>query len=134
MMFNDTCTIYNKYIDSSGVEKWQRTVLEGVFWDGVQSANYKKTGLENADTILLIIPKSVRSMNAYKSPKQWQALQTKSGYFTIASGDTVIKGNVTHQVIKSSKELEQFDDCHKVTKVDYKGFGSDLDHWEVGGR
>jgi hypothetical protein len=133
-MFNEICTIYNKYFDTSGVEKWQRTILNGVFWDSVKGANYRKTGLENVDEVMLIIPKNIKSGKIYKKPKEWAALQSKSGYFTIFVGDSIIKGNTGYDIVKSSKELERFDDCYKVTKIDYKGFGSDLDHWEVGGR
>jgi hypothetical protein len=133
-MFNEVCTIYNKYIDSSGIEKWQRTVLNGVFWDSVKGANYRKTGLENADEVMLIIPKNVKCGKIYKKPREWAALQVKSGYFTISVGDSIIKGNTGYEIVKSSKELERFDDVYKVTKIDYKSFGSELDHWEVGGR
>lgn len=134
MMFNDVCTIYNKYIDSEGVEKWQRTVLTGIFWDSIAGANFRKTGLEKSDKVQLMIPHSVTVSRSYAAKKAWQDMEDKSGYWTLKEGDTIVKGSLTHEVTKSSKELDQFDDCFKVTKIDNKAFGSPMDHWEVGGK
>jgi len=132
-MFNDTCTIYNKYNDA-GVEKWQRTVLTGVFWDSVKGSNYRKTGLENADSVTILIPAFVTVDKVFVNPKGWQALTDKKVRWTLQSGDTIIKGSIGYEVVKSSKELEKFDDCLKITKADNKSFGSGMDHWEVGGK
>lgn len=132
-MFNDVCTVYNKYVEN-GVEKWQRTVLTGVFWDSVRGTNFRKTGLENADSVNILIPNFVTANRAYMEPKSWQALQDKSSYWTLQPGDTILKGAVTYGIVKSSRELEAYDDSYKITKADYKGFGSDMDHWEVGAK
>lgn len=132
-MFNDTCTVYNKYVDS-GIEKWQRTVLTGVFWDSVRGSNFRKTGVENADSVTILIPGFVTVDRKYVSPKSWQALTGKSSSWTLQPGDTIVKGNISYEVVKSSKELEQFDDCLKITKADNKNFGSGMDHWEVGAK
>lgn len=132
-MFNDVCTIYNKYIDN-GVEKWQRTVLKGVFWDNVKGANFRKTGLENVDSVNILIPEFVEVSRGYMKPKLWDALEDKSNHWTIQPGDTVLRGEVTYGVVRSSKELEAYDDSYKITKADYKDFGSDMDHWEVGAK
>ena len=132
-MFNDVCTVYNKYVDN-GVEKWQRTVLTGVFWDGVRGANFRKTGLESADSVNILIPHFVTADKGFVKSKAWLALEDKSNSWTLQAGDTIIKGDISYNVVMSSKELEQFDDCFKITKVDYKDFGSDLDHWEVGAK
>ncbi len=132
-MFNDICTVYNKYTEA-GVEKWQRTVLNGVFWDGVQGCNFLKTGIESADSVFILIPTAVEADKAYLKPKQWTILANKSLNWTLQPGDTIINGNISYEVVKSSKELEQFDDCLKITKVDSKNFGSSMDHWEVGAK
>lgn len=133
MMFNDTCTVYNKYVDN-GVEKWHKTVLTGVFWDSVRGSNFRKTGLENADSVIIMISKNVVTYKQYKAPKEWQSLTNKANYWTLQPGDTIIKDRIGYEVIKSSRELEQFDECYKITKVDYKNFNSSMDHWEVGAK
>lgn len=132
-MFNDICTVYNKYVEN-GIEKWQRTVLTGVFWDSVRGSNFRKTGLENTDSVFVLIPKFVGANKGFMSSKEWQSLQDKIGSWTLQPGDTIIKGIITYEVIKSSKELEQFDECYKITKVDGKLFDSSMAHWEVGAK
>lgn len=132
-MFNDVCTVYNKYVEA-GVEKWQRTVLTGVFWDSVRGANFNKTGLESADSVNISIPSFVEANRKYMKPKLWNALEDKSTHWTLQPGDTILRGEVTYGIVKSSKELEAYDDCFKITKVDYKEYGSDMDHWEVGAK
>lgn len=134
MMFDDVCTIYNKYIDSEGVEKWQRTELTGIFWDSVTGTNYTKTGLDKADQVQIMIPHKVTVSRSYAARKAWQAMEIKTGYWTLQEGDTIVKGSIEYVILTSSKELAQFDDCFRITKVDNKDFGSPMDHWEVGGR
>lgn len=130
-MFSDVCTVYNKYIDNK-IEKWQRTVLTGVFFEGARGSNFRKTGLESADSVFILIPKFVSSNKQFSPEKEWQKVEDKSLYWTLQPGDTIIKGNISYDIEKSSKELEQFDECYKITKVDNKLFNSNMAHWEVG--
>lgn len=132
-MFNDTCTIYNKYTENK-IEKWQKTVLYGVFWDGVRGSNFRKTGIENADSVFILIPQKARSDRQFLSPQEWINAIDKNKYWTLQPGDTIIKGNIIYEVEKSSKELEQFNECYKITKIDNKPFGGDMAHWEVGAK
>ncbi len=134
-MFNDTVTVYNKYKGSDGAEKWQRTVLYGVFWNAIKGAVMRRTGVSSADSVQLIIPVSVRASRAeYKRPKEWAGLTNKTGYWTLQSGDTIIKGRIEYDVVRSSKELLDFDDVLTITSVDTKAFGNGMDHWEVSGK
>lgn len=132
-MFNDVCTVYNKYVDA-GVEKWQRTVLSGVFWEGARGSNFRKTGLENADSVFILIPHKVKANRQFLPPREWLNAEDKSPYWTLQPGDTIIKGSIAYEVVKSSKELEQFDECYKITKIDNRSFGGDMAHWEVGAK
>ncbi len=132
-MFNDTCTIYNKHIDGKE-EKWQRTILKGVFWDGVRGSNFRKTGLENADSVFILIPYKIKADRQFLPPNEWLNTEDKTQYWTLHPGDTIIKGDIDYEVLKSSKELEQFGECYKITKVDNKVFGGDMAHWEVGAK
>ena len=125
-MFPHVVTVYNKYKDGT-VEKWQRTVLKGVFWNSIKGAVVRKTGVTSADSLQLIIPKR----NGYLPPKEWLALTDKTGHWTLQSGDTVVKGNITYDIERSTKELEQFDDVRLITSVDYHDCGGDMAHWEV---
>ena len=129
-MFNDVVTVYNKYTENK-VEKWQRTVLTGVFWNSVKGAVMRKTGVTSTDSLQLLIPCNTRSNRAYKSPKEWASLVDKQSFWTLQSGDMVVKGDMSYEVIKSSSELREFDDCLTITSIDYKPFGGNMSHWEA---
>lgn len=126
-MFPHDITIYNKYKDGA-TEKWQRTTLSGIYWNSIKGAVMRKTGVASADSLQLIIPMSIAG---YKPPKEWLALANKTGCWTLQSGDAVIKGSISYDIVRSSKELEQFDDVRLITSVDTKDFGGDMSHWEV---
>lgn len=129
-MMNDTVTVYNKYI-ASNVERWKRTVLPGVYWNAVNGAVLRKTGAASADSVVVIIP---RSLPGYTKPKAWEALPNKSGSWTVQAGDMIVKGIVTIEITRSAaKELDSYDDVLTITTVDDKDFGS-LAHLEVSGR
>ena len=129
-MFNDVVTVYNKYVDNR-IEKWQRTVLNGVFWNSVKGAVMRKTGVASTDSLQLLIPCNIRTNRTYKPPKAWATLEGKESFWTLQSGDIVIKGDISYEVEKSSSELKQFDDCLTISSVDHKPFGGDMSHWEV---
>lgn len=128
-MFNDTVTLYNKYT-AGGVEKWKRTVLSGVFWNSVEGAVLRKTGAASADSVVVLIPGSV---GGYVKPKAWEALNDKSGSWTVKPGDTMVRGDVPVEIVRSTRELDGLDDVLTVTTVDDKRFGG-LAHLEVSGR
>lgn len=132
-IFRDTITLYNKYSDN-GIEKWQRTVIKGVFWNAIKGAVTRRTGVSSADSLQLFIPFSAKVSRIYKPPKAWQALADKSGFWTIKSEDTVVKGEINTEVVKSSSELKAFDDCLTVTSVDVKDVGNTMSHFEVSGK
>ncbi len=133
-MFPHTVTIYNKYKDGS-TEKWQRTVLEGVFWDSSKGAIMRKAGVTAADGLQLIIPLSVDSgIATYMKPKAWAALEVKSENWTIQSGDVVVLGDIAYEVVTSSKELQAYDDVMIVSNVDTRDYGGEMAHYEVTGK
>lgn len=133
-MFGDTITVYNKYKGENGLERWQRTVLTGVFWNAVKGAVMRKTGALSSDSVQVIIPFLVQTSRKYKLPKEWTGLVDKSNFWTLQSGDTVIKGDIDHEIIKSAKELQSYDDIMVITSVDTKGFGGEMAHFDVSGK
>lgn len=129
-MMNDTITVYNKYL-ASNVERWKRTVLSGVYWNAVNGAVLRKTGAASADSVVVIVP---RSLPGYVKPKTWNALPDKSGAWTVQAGDMIVKGRIATEITRSAaKELSGYDDVLTVTTVDDKDFGG-LAHLEVSGR
>lgn len=131
-MFPHTVTIYNKYVENR-VEKWQRTVLKGVYWNCIKGVVTRKTGVTSADSLQLIIPCNIRANRSFKTSKEWQKLPDKSKFWTLQSGDTVVLGEITQEVVKTSSELD-FDNCLRITSVDSHNYGSPMAHWEVGAK
>jgi len=134
-MLNDIITVYNKYVDG-GVEKWQRTVLQGVFWNAIRGAVVRRTGVAPADNVQIIIPFTLAKvpLRIYQAPKVWTALANKTDTWTLQPGDTVIKGDIDYEIVKSTKELQGYDDVLLITSVDTKSFGGSMAHWEVSGK
>ena len=110
-MFGDTVTLYKRKSEN-GAEKWIRTVINGVYWDEIQGATAKKTGLSGTDSVLLIVPFS----NAEN--------------ITFCAGDHLIHGCCDYEVISSAKELKPLGSVI-VTSVDNKSFGGRMAHFEV---
>ena len=132
-MFLHTVTVYNKYL-LNGVEKWQRTVIPGVFWNAIRGVQIRKGGDKSADKVQLLIPFSAAASRSYKKPKEWLTLSDKTSAWTLQEGDTIIKGNIVYEITVSTKELQNFDDAAQITAVDTKDTAGPMSHWEVIGK
>ena len=136
-MFPHTVTLYNKHTEA-GIEKWQRTVLPGVFWSSSKGAVLRKMGVVTPDglqaTTQIIIPMSVNVFRKYLKPEVWKAKTDKTDSWTLQAGDTMVLGEITQEVVATSKELRQLDDVILITAVDTKNFGAGMSNWEVTGK
>lgn len=133
-MFPDTVTIYNKFTEA-GIEKWQRTVISGVFWSSIKGATMRKTGVQSVDSVQLIIPMTANAARAsYQEPLAWSASANKADSWTLQSGDVVLLGSIDTEILKSTKELQGYDSRLVITSVDTKHFGGGMAHWEVSGK
>ena len=144
-----TVTVYNasENVDTLKSE-YNITVLDGVFLDISKGANVIKSGLESADAATLFIPFSVKAINGvtrveqtYITPKEYERLNDKSGYWTIRPNGTTsnkdcffVKGEVVSDM--DFQDINAyFDDVYRVSSVDPRDFGSaDMQHWEVSGK
>ena len=119
---NADITIYNRYTDaSSGVDKYQRTVIKGVNWQGKRNGTVSDKGLLLADSTLIFVDK----LDNYVSPKRFNKLsdEERHKYFTFDSnGDKIVKGEVDFEVtgVKHFRiaDLEnEFDDVINIKSV-----------------
>ncbi len=128
----DSITIYNRYYNNvTGMDMYQRTVIEGVNWQGETHATVSNNGLLLADSTLIFIDK----LDNYVSPRRFAKLSDaeRVNHFTFGKGDMVVRGTTNFEItgLKGHmlKDLnENFDNVITIKAVD------DLpSHWEVSG-
>ncbi|MBU3126746.1 DUF6751 family protein [Clostridium tagluense] len=130
---NANITLYNKYYDNVlGYDLYQRTVIEGINWQGKRNATVTDKGLLIADSILIFIDK----LDNYISPKQFAKLSNdeRIKYFTLAIGDKIVKGEIDFEILgikpNSIADLEKkYDDV-----VNIMSSRKLQQHWEVEGK
>jgi hypothetical protein len=133
MIPNCDMTVYNKYL-VSGVDHYQRTQLKKVTWEDRKASNVRATGgtMEaNQATVFIAF-----SHLNHLSPKLWDALTTKTGKWTLAEGDYIVKGLVLDEIGASftlSALKAKYDSVLAIRSVDVRDEGSfAMRHWEVG--
>jgi hypothetical protein len=126
-------TLYNKYI-ASGSEKYQRTVIPAVAWENRKAANVIQSGLLAADSVVVYVPLAMGA--DYLKPNAWNALTIKTGKWTLAIGDVLVKGTVTDEIITGFTMTDlkaKYDDAVTVHSVDTMDIGSlAMRHWQIG--
>ena len=127
MRFTETITVYNK-IPQQGreSEKLRRTVVHGAFWDYTTGAAFGKSGKDDSDSIMVMIP----DMPALVPAAEW----FPEDKFTLSPGDIIARGECGN--ISSAAELErQHTEKLIITAVRDCRFGSaSLRHWEASGK
>lgn len=129
---NADITIFSKFYDFiNDIDKYQRTVIKGVNWQGKRNGTVSDKGLLLADSTLIFIDK----LDNYVSPKRFAKLSSEErpNYFTFAPGDKIVKGEVDFEITGISPyrigDLEKnFDDV-----IDIKSVNELPRHWEVEG-
>ena len=110
--------------------------------DAVKAKNVNESGLQGADSVTLYIPKDVEAVDgvtgavkSYVGPVEFWRADDQSAIWTLStSGNTFfVKGEAVHPDWDVQKIEAAYDDVYDVTKVDFKDFGGDMSHWEVGG-
>lgn len=129
---NADITIYNRYYDNSlGADRYQRTVIKGVNWQGKRNGTVSDKGLLLADSTLIFVDK----LDNYISPKKFAKLHPLEidEYFTFAPGDKIVKDEVEFEItgVKPYRlaDLEnEFDDV-----IDIKSVTEFSGHFQVEG-
>ena len=118
------------------------TILEGVLLDAVKTVNVNRSGIEGADSVMLYVPQSVTATDgvtgkpkANVGPIEFWRANDKSSLWTLKPGQDCffIKGRAVHPDWSAQKLEAAYDGVYDVTKVDFKDYGGDMSHWEVGG-
>jgi len=137
MLTNAHITIYNKYIDPiTRAEKYQRTQINNVNWQGAKAVFVAGTGMVRSDTATIYIPMA-RGLK-YVQPITWQALTTKTGYWTLQNGDVIVRGLVADEIqagFAMTNLRAKYNDVVTVTNIDTSDQGSpNMQHWTVGAK
>ena len=139
MLSNANLTLYNKYVDpATRLEKYQRTEIVGIVWQGRKAANGLRSGLLASNSVAVYIPFQ-RDAN-YVQPIAWQALTTKTGKWTLAEGDVIVKGLVADEITTSpaftmTNLKAKYDNVLTITSVDTMDMGSaNMQHWQIGAK
>ena len=139
MFYTKTVTIFNKYMDETGLgeEVWLPTVIEKVRLLITKGANVSTSGLSDADAASLHIRKT-NLPKPYLPPIEWQKLanEDKADYFTLTGEDDFfVEGNRSGEAQTENDFFGHmkatYNNCFKITNVDDYDL---IPHWEVGGR
>lgn len=138
MLTPHNLTIYNKYVDpTTRTEKYQRALIVGVNWQAAKAVFQGAAGMVRSDVATIFIP-ILRGATTYKLPIAWQALTTKTGYWTIQAGDIVVRGMVSDEItdlFTVTNLRAKYDNCLVITSVDANDQGSpSVQHWRVGAK
>jgi hypothetical protein len=143
MRTNCLATLYNGYI-SGGAQKYQRTAIGLVAWFNTKASNILRSGLLAADSAVIYVPLTLGAN--YIDPKPWAALTNKTGFWTLAVGDVIVKGLVTdeiHDAVVSPPSAAftltnlkaKYDDVVTIKSCDTFDMGStSMRHWKVSGQ
>lgn len=123
-------TLYNRYLDpETRLDQWKLTHIKGVFWNNCKGTNIRKSGMETADSVLVLIP---LSKSGYVEPKAYRG---EEDTWTLKPGDKMVQGLI-HLEVNHISELEKlYDNVHDITQVDKNDYGSPhMRHWKIGGK
>lgn len=132
MYTNADITIYNKYLDkATRLDKYKRTIILNVFWDERKAYNRLQSGIQDADSVLVLIPFKSLATGRFLPPNEFKGADDT---FTLRVGDKVVRGAVDYETTTGS-DLDKNYEAFTVTSVDKKDFGSyNMQHFEVGGK
>lgn len=146
-MFHHVVTLYNVSTEEDPATFEETpvnyiTILRGVLLDAVKAKNVNESGLVGADSVTLYIPQNVEAVDGvtgeskeYIGPVEFWRLEDKTGYWTLSIGQNTffVKGEAVHEDWTGQKIDATYDDVYNVNTVDFKDFGGEMSHWEVGG-
>ena len=117
MYTNADITLYSKVYDTTTrLDKWERRIINNVFFDNVLGANTNKSGMDAANSVVVFVPLA----NIDIEPK---------------TGDYIVYGRIYDDISKITDLTKKYTNAHVLTAVDKKDFGSmHMRHYELHGK
>lgn len=137
MLYNVDITVYNRAYDTvNKTEVYYRSVVSSVEWENRKGANIIASGgYLDSDQATIYIP---ITKSGYLAPRAWEALATKTGYWTLRPEDIIVKSAVTDSISSAftiTQLRKKYDDVLTITSVDTMDFGSiSMQHFAVGAK
>jgi hypothetical protein len=137
MFTNTSVTIYHRSFNSTTrLYEFVRLVVPYAFWDNSKGITKTTLSDESADKAIIVIPYTQNRLSSmtFIKPKAFDALVSKTGYWTINTSDKIAMGTIPDTI--DIEDLEKlYDDVLNVSYVDSRLFGSDdMQNIEVGGK
>lgn len=138
-MANEDITIYNKWYNrETRLDEWIRTQISGVSWHSGQAVTVGDKGLFSANTYTVRIPVSSTPCGIeFVLPENYSVKEKSSlsEFWTIQSGDIVVKGLVDDEIKKASDITQKYSNAFVVTgwKDNRRGPLS-TQHWRIDGK
>lgn len=136
MLTNADVTIINRKRKERS-EVLLKTIIKNVAWHSVHGATSGSSS-ENVDSFKMRIPIDADfGGKTYVDRITYEALSFEDAakHWTLASGDIVVKGNVTEEEITQTILYEKYNEVYRIGEyADNTDMGSDaVKHWRVGG-
>ena len=106
----------------TGAKSYKRVCFNNADWQQnlvIKFLKYNKSSMNTDSDILIFVPYH-KSMK-YVTPKKYNQLENKEGYYTFNVNDKIVKGIIDFEITsaKDLKELElKFDDVVNILKIE----------------
>lgn len=103
---NADITIYNSYLDPvTKLNKYHRTVIEGVNWNSTRNATVSNGSVTVAFNATIVMDK----LPNYLTPLEFNKLVDKTGYFTLNTSDRIVQGAIDLEITKLTDLTSNYD-------------------------
>lgn len=122
-MNNESITLFCKHIDKvTRKEVFRKIYFHNVDWQqdaGIKYLKYTKSSMNTDYDVLIFVP--YHNELKYITPKKYEQLENKEGYYTLKTHDKIVKGIIDFEITDTSKlrELElNYDDVVNILRVE----------------
>lgn len=118
---NTDITIYNSYLDPvTKLNKYHRTVIEGVNWNSTRNATVSNGSATVAFNTTIVMDK----LPNYLMPIEFNKLVDKTGYFTLNTSDRIVQGAIDLEITKLTDLTANYDSVVVMSVGESKLFGT----------
>lgn len=133
MITNADITLYNhKCNKNTRLDKWQRTVIEGVHFYVDNKVSIGDKGLNSAKACKIRIPEDADCEKSFLLEDEYLRKEDISSYWTLQEDDIVVRGICDIEIEKPADLKNKNVKYFKITSWSDNRFGG-LPHWRIGG-